>query len=181
MMDMTDPILAIERIEISADRVSAEVRIGERRDQVRLGMARPELIEYVHIPDALASAPEALRAVVDLLRRAHDGEIVSSPLDLSNVVRQASEEWPISVREYANVDQSAEPSTVVAVTQTTRDEEGSTTVCLRVRDVPSIVVVDRRGGQDGAVRFRFASGVHPWQLSAEDSYAMLRALMKASK
>ncbi|MBC7978629.1 MAG: hypothetical protein H7138_26890 [Myxococcales bacterium] len=79
------------------------------------------------------------------------------------------------------MDQSAEPSTAVAVTQTTRDEEGTTTVHLRVREVPSIVVVDRRGGQDGAVRFRFASGVHPWQLSAEESYAMLRALMKATK
>ena len=102
------------------------------------------------------------------------------PIDLSNVVRQASEEWPISVRGYANVDQSAEPSTAVAVTQTIRDE-GVTTVHLRVRDIPSIVVVDRRGGQDGAVRFRFTSGVHPWQLSAGESYAMLRALLNVTK
>lgn len=181
MMDITEPMLAIERIEVSADLVSADVRIGQRRDQVRLGMSRPELIEYVHIPETLSSAAEALRAVVDLLRRAHDGEIMSPPIDLSNVVRQASEEWPISVREYANVDQSAASSTAVAVTQTIRDEEGVTTVHLRVRDIPSIVVVDRRGGQDGAVRFRFASGVHPWHLSAEESYAMLRDLMKVTK
>jgi hypothetical protein len=180
MMDLTDPVLAIERIETSADLVSAEVRIGERHDQVRLGMSRPELIEYVHIPDTLSSAPEVLRAVVDLLRRAHEGEAVSTPLDLSAVVRQANEEWPISVREYANVDQNAALSTAIVVTQTIRGETGLTTLSLRVHDVPSVVLVDRRGQQDGVVRFRFASGVHPWQLSAGESYSMLRALMKAT-
>jgi hypothetical protein len=186
MTDVTDPILIVDRIETSPYQASAEVRIGGRREHVRLGMPGPgdgpydKIISYDSLPLALSTNDFALRWVVDLLRRSHDGEVVGLPVDLSALVRAASEEWPISGRAYVGLSDSDFASASVEVTQTSRDVPGLTTVSLRVQGAPAVVVVDKRGAPEESVRFRFASGVHPWQLTLVESYAMLRALVKAA-
>jgi len=79
--------------------------------------------------------------------------------------------------ELAVLDVADEPLSEDRIT--VREAPGLTTVLLRVRGVPSVVVVDERGLPDDSLRFRFASGAHPWQLAPKESYMMLNAVAKA--
>ena len=93
-MTLEHPILVVDHIETSSDHASADLRIGDRRERCQRGMSAPGLVEFEHLPDALANLPQAQNAVIDLVSRAHHGEAVSLPVDLSAIVRQSSEPWP---------------------------------------------------------------------------------------
>jgi hypothetical protein len=183
MTDLTAPLLVVESIETGPYQASADVVIGGRRERVQLGMPGPgdgpydKIISYEKVPSILADF--ALHWVVRLLCRAHAGEKISLPVDLSGLVREASEEWPVWGRAYVGRENRAGASTSVEVTRAVCEAPGLTTVNLRVHGVPSVVIVDRRGAPEELIRFRFVSGVHPWQLSAEDSHAMLSAVATA--
>jgi len=185
MTDFTDPLLVVDRIETSPSQASAEVRIAGRRERVQIRMPGPgdgpydKIISYDKLPLDLSTNEFALRWVVNLLRRAHDGEVVSLPVDLSNLVREATEGWPVSGRAYVGMTESHGASASVEVTEAIREAPGLTTVSLQVRGVPSVVVVDERGVPDEPIRFRFTSGVHPWQLPPEESFVMLNAIARA--
>jgi hypothetical protein len=45
--------------------------------------------------------------------------------------------------------------------------------------VPTVVVVEMRTRRTESTGFRFVSGLHPWQLTAAESNAMLRAILGA--
>ena len=185
MTDFTTPLLVVDRIAVSPYQARAEIRIGGRPERVQLGMPGPgdgpydKIISYEKVPQGLSES--ALRWVIDLMRRAHGGEDVRLPHDLSLSVREASDPWPVSGHEYASMTERDGGSSAIQTTQVTHDAPGLTTVCLQVHGTPAVVVVDKRDAPTDGLRFRFASGPHPWQLATEDSYAMLRALIRATR
>ena len=176
-MTHEDPILIVDRIDTSSDRASAEIRLGSVHERVELGMSIPGLVAFNHMPKVLEWSPRARNAVIDVVTRAHRGDAVSLPLDLSDVVRASSDPWPTERPGEPVEDESGS----VAVTEVVSDSPvtGSMTVHLRVRGVPAVVVVDKRKVQTEATRFRFVSGPHPWQLTSAESGAMLRAILSA--
>ena len=184
MTDFNNPLLVVDRIEVSPCQAWAEIRIGGRPERIQLGMPGPgdgpydKIISYEKVPPGLSES--ALRWVIDLMLRAHRGEDVRLPHDFSREVREASDPWPVPGQEYAGIAERDGTSSAIQTTQVTRDAPGLTTVCLQIHETPAVVVVDKRDAP-GGLRFRFASGPHPWQLAIEDSYAMLRALIKATK
>jgi hypothetical protein len=186
MTDLDAPLLIIDRIEKATNQVCAEVRIAGRRERVALEMPGPDdgpydkIISYDNVPEALSTNEFALRWIVHWLRRAHDGEEVRLPLDLSPRVREASEAWPVSGRAYAHMTERDGSSSSVEVIQTTVNAPGLTTVTVRVCGALSVVEVDERRAPHEPIRFRFSSGVHPWQLAPKESYAMLNAVVGAA-
>lgn len=186
MTDLTEPLLIVDRIETGPEEATAEVRIAGRRERVRLGMPKvggapyEAIISYVEIPPVLSHNEFALRGVVGLVRRAHAGEPVSLPADLSALVRDATEEWPVSGREYRNLTDGDRAPISIEVLRTAREVPGVTTVFLRIAGNPTTVTVDQRGAPEDATRFRFVSGVHPWQLDPAESYAMVNVLTRAT-
>lgn len=179
-MTLEHPLLVVERIETSPDHVLVHLLIGGRRERCEFGMSILGLVEVERVPYALACVSRAQRAVIDLVNRAHRGDAVSLPVDLSETVRQSSEPWPSRAPTAPSKDDN---SASVVVTYVMRDDpvRGVTTVYLRVRDVASVVVVDERDGLLQPVRFRFEVGLHPWQLTDAESSAMLTALLAAAR
>jgi hypothetical protein len=182
-MDAGAPLLIIDRVEMDSARVSAEVRICDRSERVELGLSLPGLLAFEHMPAALEHHAPARNAVVDRMVRAHRGAAVPLPVDLSDVVRQASEPWPLPAPAPQELSalKVAAASSPVAVTQIERDaQSGLTTVHIQVAGAPAVVIVDLRDGPQHAARFRFAEGVHSWQLAAAAAHAMLAALLTAA-
>jgi hypothetical protein len=174
---MDSPILTVARIKTSPEHISAELRIGDRHERIELGLAISGLLAFEHMPTLLDCNTFARDAVISLMTRAHGGEDVSLPADLSDIVRQANEPWPLP---HTGPTDGAPIS--VTATQVAHDtpEAGLTTVRLRIADSSAIVIVDRRGGPDEPVRFRFVAGPHPWQTTPAESHAMLTALLSAT-
>lgn len=181
-MDLASPILTVDCIETSPDHISAELRIGDRCERIQLGLAIPGLLAFEHMPKILDCNTFARDAVINLMTRSHRGENVSLPADLSDIVRQANEPWPLPALQKKPSDSAANESASVEVTRTVRDapEHGLSTVHLLVGDAPAIVIVDLRGGPNHPARFRFVEGAHPWQATTAESQAMLKALLGAA-
>jgi hypothetical protein len=177
-MDLANPILSVDNIELSPERISADLRIGDRHERIQLGLEFPDFLEFERMSEVLECNLPARNAVIDLMTRAHRGDHVSLPADLSDIVRQANEPWPIPRPKPLPLDGT--PNSV-GVTQVERDipEAGLTTVHLRIADSSAVVVVDLRGGPRSSTRFRFLEGVHPWQVTTAESNAMLTALAGA--
>jgi hypothetical protein len=182
-MDIAEPIPVVDHIATSSGHVSAELRIGDRHERAEVGVSIPGLLIFEQIPDMLACSTSAQNAVMDLINRAHSGEKVRLPVDLSSIIRQANEPWPIpaSREDLPASATSASPS--VEVTQTMRDVPGPglTTVHLLVGETPTIVVVDLREGPNRPARFQFVAGAHPWQVLPREGQAMLKGLLDAVK
>jgi hypothetical protein len=179
------PLLVIDHIDVDLDRVSAELWIGDQRERIELGLSMPGLVAFDHMPAALAAEAPARDAIVDRLLRAHAGEALPLPVDLSDVVRQASEPWPLPAHagQLSPALEAAAAASPAAVTRIERNapQAGLTTVHLEVAGESAVVVVDLRGGPEQVARFRFAKGVHPWQLAAAPAHGMLVALLAAAR
>ena len=179
-MDLGNPILVVDRIETGPAYISAELRIGDRHERIQLGLAIPGLLAFEHMPKILDRNAFARDAVINLMTRVHRGDNVNLPADLSDIVRQANEPWPLPVPEENPSDNAAGAPTSIEVTRTVRDAPGLSTVHLLVGGVPAIVIVDLREGPNHPVRFRFVEGAHPWQMTPAENQAMLKALWNAA-
>lgn len=177
-MKQMEPLLIVLRIEAeNPEAVSAELLRGGHVERIELDFSYMDFIGFTQIPNALSHHLPALNAVIDLLARKHRGENVALPADLTAVVRQSNESWPLRVPD--NVDECAVAAVPISVKQVERSshETGVATVQLDFYGAPAQVIVDRSRGRDRPVRFRFVAGVHPWQLSAVEQYALLVALL----
>jgi len=118
------------------------------------------------------------------MMRRRRGEDVTLPADLSDIVRQANEPWPLRLPETENsaANEHATAPVPVSVRQVKHDdpEPGLTTNELDFDGTPTVVIVDRRRGPQRSVRFRFVQGVHPWQLTPVEQRALLVALVGAA-
>lgn len=108
-MDFVKPILTIDCIETCSEHVYAELRIGDRHERVQLGLSVPGLLAFEHLPEILAYNTPAQNAVIDLMGRAHRGNAVSLPADLSDIVRQANEPWPLPAPQEKPSNGAASP------------------------------------------------------------------------
>jgi len=179
-MDLASPILTVDCIETSPDHISAELRIGDRHERIQLGLAIPGLLAFEDMPKLLDCNTFARDAVISLMTRSHRGDNVSLPADLSDVVRQANEPWPVPAPLEKPSDSAASGATSIEVTRTVRGAPGLSTVHLLVEGAPAIVIVDLREGPNSPARFRFVEGAHPWQMTIAESQAMLKALWNAA-
>jgi hypothetical protein len=187
-MKRTTPLLIVTRIETdpgSPDEVSAELLVGGRPEHVALDLSFPQLIGFGHTPDALQHHHAAHKAVIDLMMRRRHGEDVTLPADLSDVVRQANEPWPLRLPDAESLaaDERATAPAPVSVRQVKHDdpEPGFTTIELDFEGTPTVVIVDRRRGPQRSVRFRFVHGAHPWQLTPVEQRALLVSLVGADQ
>lgn len=184
-MQSTSSLLIVDHIDIDPAHphvVSGEIILGGRRETVVLDLSEPTLTAYKRMPWELESIRAAQRAVIDLLLQRHRGDAPTLPADLSDVVRQTSEAWP--ARAPPLTERPAFEAAAAAVTMTrTRfehalPESGFVTAHMNFCGTPTVVVIDCRGGEQRALRFRFAEGVHPWQLAPVEQYALLVALLR---
>jgi len=182
-MKRTTPLLIVTRIETdpgTPDEVSAELVVGGRPEHVALDLSFPQLIGFGHTPDALQH-----QAVIDLMMRRRRGEDVTLPADLSDIVRQANEPWPLRLPQADSLaaNERATAPVPVSVRQVKHDdpEPGFTTTELDFDGTPTVVIVDRRRGPQRSVRFRFVHGAHPWQLTPEEQRALLVSLVGADQ
>jgi hypothetical protein len=187
-MKRTTPLLIVTRIETDPGRpeeVSAELLGGGRPEHVALDLSFPQLIGFGSTPDALQHHNAAHKAVIDLMMRRRQGEGVTLPADLSDIVRQANEPWPLRLPEAESfaANERATAPVPVSVKQVRRDdpEPGFTTTELDFDGTPTVVIVDRRRGPQRSVRFRFVHGAHPWQLTPLEQRALLVALVGADQ
>lgn len=186
-MKRTTPLLIVTRIETDPGRpeeVSAELLVGGRPEHVALDLSFPQLIGFGSTPDALQHHHAAHKAVIDLMMRRRNGEDVTLPADLSDIVRQANEPWPLRLPEAESLaaNERATPG-LVAARQVKHDdpETGFTTIELDFDGTPTVVIVDRRRGPQRSVRFRFVHGAHPWQLTPAEQRALLVSLVGADQ
>jgi hypothetical protein len=187
-MKRTTPLLIVTRIETdpgTPDEVSAELVVGGRPEHVALDLSFPQLIGFGHTPDALQHHHAAHQAVIDLMMRRRRGEDVTLPADLSDIVRQANEPWPLRLPQADSLaaNERATAPVPVSVRQVKHDdpEPGFTTTELDFDGTPTVVIVDRRRGPQRSVRFRFVHGAHPWQLTPEEQRALLVSLVGADQ
>jgi hypothetical protein len=185
-MKRTTPLLIVTRIETdpgTPDEVSAELVVGGRPEHVALDLSFPQLIGFGHTPDALQHHHAAHQAVIDLMMRRRRGEDVTLPADLSDIVRQANEPWPLRLPQADSLaaNERATAPVPVSVRQVKHDdpEPGFTTTELDFDGTPTVVIVDRRRGPQRSVRFRFVHGAHPWQLTPVEQRALLVSLVGA--
>lgn len=188
MKRTTTPLLIVTRIEADAaspEEVSAELLVGGRPEHVALDLSFPQLIGFGDTPDALQHHHPAHQAVIDLMMRRRRGEDVTLPADLSDIVRQANEPWPLRLPEAESLaaNELATAPVPVSVRQVRQDdpEPGLTTTELEFDGTSTMVVVDRRRGPQRSVRFRFVHGAHPWQLTPVEQRALLVALVGADQ
>jgi hypothetical protein len=185
-MKRTTPLLIVTRIETDAaspEQISAELLVGGRPEHVALDLSFPQLIGFGDTPDALQHHQPAHKAVIDLMMRRRRGEDVTLPADLSDIVRQASEPWPLRLPEAGSPAANQHAPVPVSVRQVRQDdpEPGLATTELDFDGTPTMVIVDRRRGPQRSVRFRFVHGAHPWQLTPVEQRALLVALVGADQ
>jgi hypothetical protein len=109
---------------------------------------------------------------------------VTLPADLSDIVRQANEPWPLRLPQAESLAANERATApVVSVRQVKHDEPepGFTTTELDFDGTPTVVIVDRRRGPQRSVRFRFVHGAHPWQLTPVEQRALLVSLVGAEQ
>lgn len=176
--ERSDEVLSIEAIAASGKRVCAALRIAGRPDTVEIGIEPPEVIAYTRMPELIAYNDEIQHLVQAILVRAHRGERIALPLDLSSEVRAINGYWPVSPKQMSAVP--AGDTQVARVLRVSSDdpEPGLRSIHLEVSHQPAIVVIDVRDLPRAFVRFRFAAGVHPWQLSPQERSAMADALVE---
>ena len=185
-MEPTNSLLVVERMEVDAERpchVFAEVRIGGRHEVVALDLSMPTLAAFERMPEELEYHRSARQAVVGVMMRRFRGEDFVLPIDLSEMVRESSEPWPLRASS-APIGGAGEASAAgkrVALKQTEHDDEAPDllTVRLDFDGVPTVVVVDRRGGSRSPLRLRFAEGIHPWLLTPSDQRLLLSTIVGA--
>jgi hypothetical protein len=187
-MKRTTPLLIVTHIETdpgSPEKVSAELLVGGRPERVALDLSFPQLIGFGETPDALQHHNAAHKAVIDLMMRRRRGEDVTLPADLSDIVRQANEPWPLRLPHAENSEASerATAPVPVSVRQIRHDdpEPAFTTTELDFDGTPTMVIVDRRRGPQRSPRFRFVHGAHPWQLTPAEQRALLVSLVGADQ
>ena len=186
-MKRTTPLLIVTRIETdpgTPDEVSAELVVGGRPEHVALDLSFPQLIGFGHTPDALQHHHAAHKAVIDLMMRRRRGEDVTLPADLSDIVRQANEPWPLRLPQADSLaaNERATAPVPVSVRQVKHDDpEPGLDDELDFDGTPTVVIVDRRRGPQRSVRFRFVHGAHPWQLTPEEQRALLVSLVGADQ
>jgi hypothetical protein len=187
-MKRTTPLLIVTRIETDAaspEEVSAELLVGGRPERVTLDLSFPQLIGFGDTPDALQHHNAAHKAVIDLMVRRRRGEHVSLPADLSDIVRQANEPWPLRLpqADSSAANERATAPVPVSVGQVRQDdpEPGFTTTELDFDGTPTVVIVDRRRGPQRSPRFRFVHGAHPWQLTPAEQRALLFSIVGADQ
>jgi hypothetical protein len=178
------PALVIDSLTIGDERVSAQLRIGPRRGVIEVGFylkdpprIDPYFISFEQMPKQLENIHRAQKAVIDVLERAHHGDVASVPLDLSDIVRSNEPEpWPLALKKQ---DRAAVPPIAVTVTQVVRDTptRGLVTVHFQVEGVPAVAIVTVH---DNRRQFRFVAGVHPWQLADAEAWVLLDALIQAT-
>lgn len=183
-MTLNYPLLSIDRIEASGEKIAADIRIAGRPDRVELSLEMPGVLRFAHMPEPLAHDDAARRAVIDRMARAQSGEIVATPVDLSDSVRQANQRWPrrlpaVADRPARDAAAAQVPVTVSAIEKDAA-EPGLVTVRLTVAGGDAVVIVDVCDGPGREPRFWFAEGLHPWQATSAESDAMLGALVLAA-
>ncbi|HET9622259.1 MAG TPA: hypothetical protein VFP84_12890 [Kofleriaceae bacterium] len=173
------PCLVVESIVVDPgqERASAELRIGPRRVWLIIEYSIPGIWHFRKMPSELDRSIRPKRAVMELMARAYNGEAVSLPHDLSHTVRGIDEPWPLWVQDE---HRTSEPM-AISVTDVELDaaEPPVATVHMQVLGVPTVVAVDNRKTQQEWTYFRFISGVHPWQLTDAEAWAMLVAIANA--
>ena len=103
-MKVATPMLIVTGIETDPGRpeeVSAELLLGGRPERMALDLSIPDFIAFAGIPEALDHHLSANRAVIDVMMRRHRGEEVTLPADLSDVVREGNEPWPLRIPDAA--------------------------------------------------------------------------------
>lgn len=187
-MKRTTPLLIVTRIETddaSPEQVSAELLVGGRPERVALDLSFPQLIGFGDTPDALQHHNAAHKAVIDLMMRRRRGEDVTLPADLSDIVRQANEPWPLRLpqEDISAANERANAPVTVSVKQVRQDdpEPGFTTTELDFDDTPTMVIVDRRRGPQRSPRFQFVHGAHPWQLTPAEQRELLVSLVSVDQ
>ena len=175
---MGTPLLLVSSIETDPKHpaiTTGHLLLGGRMDRVSIDLTYPSLIGYAETPDLLERHIAAHKAVVALLMQHRRGERIPMPVDLSDIVRESSEAWPVPLEA---VDSRAESSLSIRVRKVTSDasEPDRSTIELDFGGVPTVVVVDQRETPPHRPRFRFASGVHPWQLETSEQRALYKVL-----
>jgi len=180
-------LLVVNRIQIDSRHpklVSAEVLLGGRPEVVSLDFSERMSVGYVHMPDELDRHDVARKAVIDLMARRVCGKAVELPADLSDVVRQASGPWPMCTPTPTNraAIEVAARHVEIEIRQVENDhpDPGLTTVHLDFAGTPTVAIIDSRDGPHCELRFRFAEGAHPWQLTPAEQYALVVALVAAA-
>ena len=132
------------------------------------------------MPSELDRSQRSRRAVLEAMDRAYRGEPVSLPLDLSDTVHGIDEPWPLRMKPK---EHTSDPPVAVEITQVDCDtpDPALVTVHMQVLGVPTVVIVGNRHRPHERTRFRFVTGVHPWQLTDVEAWAMLMALGDAVK
>ena len=169
------PCLVVDAIEVDVgkEQASAEVRIGPRHKRIVIDYAYG-IWAYEEMPSELDRSIRPKRAILEAMARAYQGETVSLPMDLSDTVRDIDEPWPFWMKA------EHRPSDPVAI-EVTKVEHNTpkrkmTTVHMQVLEIPTVVIADNRYVPREWTRLRFVSGVHPWQLTDAEAWAMLLAL-----
>ena len=184
-MTLGYPLLSIDRIEASGEKLAADIRVAGRPDRVELSLEMPGVLGFARMPEPLAHDDAARRAVIDWMTRAQGSEAVATPVDLSAIIRQANGRWPLRLPSVADrpARESAAAQVPITVSAIEKDaaEPGLVTVRLTVAGRDAVVIVDVRIGPGREPRFRFAEGLHPWQATSAESDAMLRALVLAAE
>jgi hypothetical protein len=185
-MQSAAPLLVIDRIEADAvhsHRVSAQVRLGGRSESVSLDLSTPIVAALEELPDGLAHHRPAQDAVIGAMMRQYQGESVALPMDLSEVVRQASVPWPMRapVAQVGDASDGSAESTQVALKQIERADGAPDLITVRLdfAGIPTVVIVDCSAGVERPLRFRFAEGVHPWSLAPAEQRLLLESLVGA--
>lgn len=174
---MTEPLLVIDRIVTTDQAITAELRIGGHADRLVLGTEVAGLLTHEYIPEFLHhDGSEVRQAIIREMERCYRGEVVSLPCDLTSVVRASFEAWP--ARPTGNLQHGKVDQRIVSVSRIDRDPAHRDLVIahLTLRGAPAVVEL-KAASPSHAVRFRFVSGVHPWQLTADDADQMLLALV----
>jgi hypothetical protein len=136
------------------------------------------------MPESLEHHDPAREALVEFITQLQRGSPVALPVDLSQIVRDASVPWPApapKVAEREALEATARDLKVeIRLVEHDQPEGGVVTVHLNVGGTPTVVVVDPRGGRQEALRFRFVEGAHPWQVTPAEQRAMGLALVRAA-
>lgn len=173
------PCLRLVGIAVSGHVVSADLQIGPRIEQLVIDLSIPGFAAVTKMPSPLNASWQVQRTLFEILERAHRGEVLNLPLDLSSATWNVSEAWPLQPKPDAYV---SDERFDVQVLKAEHDapEHGMTTVQLRVRGIATVAILDNQDAERKSTLFRFISGVHPWQLTDAEAWAMFLALAKAS-
>jgi hypothetical protein len=180
------PLVVVERILVDAmdpKRVSAIVIAGGHRLRVVLDFSRYERlgIEYVEMPKLLDLHRPSQQAVMRLMARAYEGEVIDMPVDLTEEIQQSppSPYEPITEKERASLEALADKVNLeIMDVQGTGKAPLSFTATLRIDGREFCMIGEIYAGSGRIPFLCLQKGPDPESLSKAQWYAIERALIE---